>query len=126
MAEDFANAAKEVVVVSPFMRNGRVAQVVQWLLPARLNNIEIAVITRATEAFKEKDRPAVIACVEILKSAGIQVVQKLELHQRFIIIDRKTVWYGSINLLSYGSAEENIIRLESCELASELLRTLQV
>jgi hypothetical protein len=37
-----------------------------------------------------------------------------------VIIDNRIVWYGSINLLSYGSAEESIMRLESSELATEL------
>ena len=38
----------------------------------------------------------------------------------FILIDNRLVWYGSINLLSYGSSEESIMRLESRELAAEL------
>jgi len=41
-------------------------------------------------------------------------------HQKYVIIDNRIVWYGSINLLSYGSAEESIMRLESSELATEL------
>ena len=35
-------------------------------------------------------------------------------------VDHRLVWYGSINLLSYGNSEESIMRLESREVAEEL------
>ncbi|MDR3326811.1 MAG: hypothetical protein LBT04_01535 [Prevotellaceae bacterium] len=35
-------------------------------------------------------------------------------------IDDRIVWYGSINLLSFGSSEESIMRLDSREIAVEL------
>lgn len=47
------------------------------------------------------------------------------IHQKFAIIDQKVVWYGSINLLSFGSAEESIMRLESSNIASELLKSME-
>jgi len=34
------------------------------------------------------------------------------------------VWYGSINLLSYGSAQESLMRLESPNIAQELIKIL--
>jgi hypothetical protein len=37
---------------------------------------------------------------------------------------KKIVWYGSINLLSYGSAQESIMRLESPNIAQELMKDL--
>jgi phosphatidylserine/phosphatidylglycerophosphate/cardiolipin synthase-like enzyme len=49
-----------------------------------------------------------------------QVIQKPNIHQKFVIIDDHIVWYGSINLLSFGSSEESIMRLDSREIAVEL------
>ena len=37
------------------------------------------------------------------------------------MIDEKIVWYGSMNLLSRDDVEDNIMRLESREVAEELL-----
>jgi len=37
-----------------------------------------------------------------------------------VLIDNRLVWYGSVNLLSYGNSEESMMRLESRELAREL------
>jgi phosphatidylserine/phosphatidylglycerophosphate/cardiolipin synthase-like enzyme len=45
--------------------------------------------------------------------------------QKFAVIDQKIVWYGSINLLSYGSAEESMMRIESNKIAYELMESLE-
>ncbi len=46
---------------------------------------------------------------------------KSGIHQKFTVIDQQIVWYGSINLLSFGASEESIMRLDSLNVASELL-----
>jgi len=120
LSADFNVAEKEIIIVSPFLRSARITQILKWLLPAMLNGVVITVITRSLESYKEKDRYTVQACIGQLESSGLRVIQKPNIHQKFIILDRKIVWYGSINLLSYGSAEESIMRLESYELAAEL------
>jgi regulator of replication initiation timing len=43
----------------------------------------------------------------------------------FAIIDQKIVWYGSINLLSFGTAEESMMRLVSTNVAYELMKSIE-
>lgn len=50
---------------------------------------------------------------------------KSNIHQKFAIFDQKIVWYGSINLLSFGRSEESIMRLENPSIADELLGSIQ-
>jgi hypothetical protein len=45
--------------------------------------------------------------------------------EKFAIRDQKIVWYGSINYLSYGDAEESIMRIESAHIANELLKSIE-
>ena len=40
-------------------------------------------------------------------------------------MDQKVVWYGSINLLSYGSAQESIMRIDSANIANELMKSIE-
>ena len=42
----------------------------------------------------------------------------------YAVIDQRIVWYGSINLLSFGSAEESIMRLDSPNIANELIMSM--
>jgi len=35
------------------------------------------------------------------------------------------VWYGSVNLLSFGVAQESIMRMESPNIAHELMKSVR-
>jgi phosphatidylserine/phosphatidylglycerophosphate/cardiolipin synthase-like enzyme len=84
----------------------------------------ITVLTRPAEDFQNKDLTAWNEAIEYIKTSGIHLVFKPNIHQKFAIIDQKIVWYGSINLLSYGSAEESMMRIESNKIAYELMGSL--
>jgi len=123
-ANDIAMASKEIIIVSPFMRKNRLMQMMQLLSPQIINSVNITVVTRHPEDFRAENRQAFEDLSEYLKNAGIKVIHKPNIHQKFTIIDQNIVWYGSVNFLSFGSADESIMRLESYEIASELLGTL--
>ncbi len=61
-----------------------------------------------------------------IKHAGINLVFKSNIHQKFAIIDNKISWYGSINLLSFGYSEESVMRLESTSIAHELAESINL
>jgi phosphatidylserine/phosphatidylglycerophosphate/cardiolipin synthase-like enzyme len=82
----------------------------------------VVVVTRPTNAYKDKDRTALEETLASLKDTCVCLLFKPNIHQKFAVIDQKIVWYGSINLLSYGSAQESIMRLESPNISQELLK----
>lgn len=59
-----------------------------------------------------------------MQDTGVNMIFRSNIHQKFAVLDQKMVWYGSVNLLSFGSAEESIMRLESPVIASELVKTV--
>ena len=83
------------------------------------------VVTRPTETFKPKDRVALVRALALLEDNSITVVFRPNIHQKFAIMDQRTVWYGSINLLSYGNAQESIMRIESANIANELIGSIE-
>jgi len=122
---DIAGTKKEILIVSPFVKRRRATQMVQHLKIALAKGIRAIAVTRPAEAFKAKDRFALERVLEMVKDNGIRVVFRPNIHQKFAVIDQKIVWYGSINLLSYGSAQESILRIESANIANELIRILE-
>jgi len=52
-------------------------------------------------------------------------IDKCQACLKYAVIDQRIVWYGSINLLSFGRAEESIMRLNSSNIASELIRNIE-
>jgi phosphatidylserine/phosphatidylglycerophosphate/cardiolipin synthase-like enzyme len=97
----------------------------QQLKIAAINNIRVIVVTRPVEEFKSSDQNALMEAFDLLIKNGIRVVAKPNIHQKFAIIDQKVVWYGSINYLSYGNAEESVMRIESAHIANELLKSIE-
>jgi hypothetical protein len=121
---DLLNAAREAVIVSPFVTRRRTLQMLAHLEAVVAKKGSVVVVTRPITAYKDKDRPALEETFVSLKKTGVRLVFKANIHQKFTVIDRKTVWYGSINLLNYGGAQESIMRLASPNIAQELIKTL--
>lgn len=122
---DIVNAKREIIIVSPFIAKRRTVQMIQYLNIAIQNKVRVVVVTRPVEDFNQKDVAALQGVLELLKDAGISMVFRTNIHQKFAIIDEKIIWYGSINLLSFGSAEESIMRLESSNISNELIRSIE-
>jgi superfamily II DNA or RNA helicase len=112
----------EVLIVSPFLAQRRVSASLPYLTAA---STHMTVITKPPESYKEKDREKIAKLLELLTERGITIKTKNNIHQKFAIIDQRLVWYGSINLLSYGTSEESIMRIENVDIAGELLRSVQ-
>jgi phosphatidylserine/phosphatidylglycerophosphate/cardiolipin synthase-like enzyme len=124
MKDDFLNAKNEIMIVSPFARKRRVADVIEWLCEPLTRGVKVKVYTRALSSYKRDDIALVRECIEQLSTAGCEIIERENIHQKFVLLDKKIVWYGSVNLLSYGSAEESVMRLEDPEIANELEVTM--
>ncbi len=124
-SSDINQAKNEILIISPFVTKRRTQQIIRDLKPALANKVKITVITRPVEDFQNKDLTAWKEATQQMQTAGIHLIFKPNIHQKFAIFDRKIVWYGSINLLSYGSAEESMMRIESNKIAHELMESLE-
>lgn len=121
---DILAAAREILIVSPFVTRRRTVQMLQHIEIAVRNGIRVVVITRPPEDYRETDQVALQGTLAILQEAGIYMIFRPNIHQKFAVTDQRIVWYGSINLLSFGSAEESIMRLESHAIANELIKSV--
>ena len=121
---DLQAARSEILIVSPFMRKSRITGILKQLTPAIETGVRVTVVTRPPEDFKENERDAVIICTELLQKSGITVKYKSDFHQKFTVIDKSVVWYGSVNFLSFGTHEESIMRFENADIAGQLMDTV--
>ena len=122
---DIINANREILLVSPFVTKRRTLQIIRDLEIALSKNVKVIVVTRPSDDFKNKHLDTWQEAINQLNTVNIHVVFKPNIHQKFAIIDQRIVWYGSINLLSYGSAEESMMRIESTKIAYELIESVE-
>ena len=121
---DIDNAYGNIFIISPFVMRRRIMKFHEHFRRSIDKNIKVAIMTRPCEDFKEKDRPQLRETLDILRNDGVNLLFKSGVHQKFAVIDERIVWYGSINLLSFGTSEETMMRLERSNIASELLKSV--
>lgn len=117
---DIENSTMSVFIVSPFVTKRRVLQMLNFIKEKIEHKVAVTILTRPVEEFNEKKKAMLEEIFSILQDVGIQLVFKQNIHQKFAIIDERIVWFGSINLLSFGYSEESIMRLVSGSIAYEL------
>ena len=119
---DVSSASREVFIVSPFVSKRTVYRLLPFFDSITGNK---TILTRPAEDYSNDiNRSRVVSCFKTLEDAGFMLMFKSKIHQKFAVIDKRIIWYGSINLLSYDSSEESIMRLESTGIAEELLDSL--
>ena len=110
---DLSQCKRSVVISCPKVRIGKQTQIAERLIDLAANGIEVVLYTR-----EENDNTL------RLQHQGISVItiQHLSLHAA--IIDKSTIWYGSVSILGYHPVEDNLIRFRNPEIATNLLKTL--
>lgn len=121
---DCLSVRQEIVLVSPFIRPRRTRLMLDHLDAVFGPSVRITVVTRPKEDFPEKDHPLMQNALGLLMEKGVNIQFRPRIHQKFAIIDQRVVWYGSINLLSYGNSQESMMRIESSNVAIALLKSL--
>jgi superfamily II DNA or RNA helicase len=122
--DDISKATKEIVIASPYMQKNRLTFMVNVLSEAILNGVNVTIVTRPPEDFKESEQDTIAKNIEYLKSANINVVLRSKIHQKFTVVDGNIMWYGSVSFLAFNKNEESVMRFDSHEIGAELLGVL--
>ena len=118
---DLGDAAKDILLVCPFLNKSRIKVVLPTLEKAVASSVSITVCTRAPESYRPEQGDVIRESISLLKENGIQVKMQNELLHRYAVIDQSIVWYGNIEYLSYSMKDANALRFESPDTAGELL-----
>jgi hypothetical protein len=122
---DVENAKREVLIFSPFVTSRRLGTISDDLKDLVRRGVKVSVYTRPPyqmfdAAEKKLDdglaRGAVDA-IEYLKRIKVSVELRPRMHEKLAVIDLKTWWVGSLNILSHaaGATRETMIRLQGLE-----------
>lgn len=118
---DLDQTRKSVLIVSPYVTMRRVHWLESVFSKVVESRVPITVITRPADSFQGRSGENARAAIHHLMERGITVRCREVIHQKYAIIDDVIVWYGSINLLSFGTSQESIMRLSSGSVARALL-----
>ena len=111
--KDISTAKHSIIISSPKLYMPHKSNIVSYLRELSANGVEVVVFTKEENAKSE-----------YLAMQGFNVHVIPTLNIRCSIIDKSSVWYGSINILGYPSEEDNIIKVSDNNLANELINVL--
>ena len=108
-----SKANQSIVLACPRIKLGRFSIVADRLCELATTGIAIHIFTK-----EENDD------VVKLRVNGIHVNLKPDISFNCCVIDRKDIWYGSVNFLGYHSTEDNVITFHDAETAKDILELL--
>ena len=118
---DMAEAATNIVIVSPYIQNGRVSKLLPALQGAIAAGVTITIHTKEAESYEKSKQ---LECQEMLaklRNIGVQVTTHQALQPRCAIIDERIVWYGSVDFLAFGRQNLEALRFVDPDTAGDFL-----
>lgn len=123
LMKDLKSCGDELIVESPFITNRRLNQLLPTLQKLKQRKVRIIVNTRDPHEHNEDwRRDDAHRAVARLQRAGIQVLYTGGHHRKLVILDRTILYEGSLNVLSQNDSCEIMRRIESVQLAWEMVR----
>lgn len=121
LTKDLKKVRAEVIIESPFMTRTRLTKLLPLLSDLKTNRVKVVINTRDPkehEGFMKIDAQHALSS---LLELGIQVIFTKNLHRKLVILDRATVWEGSLNVLSQKNSQEIMRRSQSSSLAWKMI-----
>lgn len=127
LMKDLNNCGSELIIESPFITSRRLGELLPILQKLKRRKVRIVINTRDPhEHDEERRRDDAHRAVARLQREGIQVLYTGGHHRKLIILDRNILYEGSLNALSQNSSSEIMRRIESVQLAWQMVRFIGI
>jgi hypothetical protein len=124
---DLARAQKSIVIFSGFITMQRVASYEALFRSKIEEGVKIRCVTRPPHRNGSVPEENGRAALNGLEKMGCVVDTRGNIHEKAVIIDGQTVWFGSLNPLSHtAKTAEVMARIEGSEVALQLANFLAI
>lgn len=119
--QDMLEANSEIIISSPAISGKKVDEMMQLLKAKQETGLHIVIVTWKPDTYGYGDSGYWMELQERMRRSGFEMNLVEDYCEHYCIIDREVVWYGSMNFLGKEDAEDNLMRIRSREIATELL-----
>lgn len=121
--KDLKNSHHEVIIDCPFVTTRRLRQLLPVLQKLKEQRVRIVINTRdPLTSEDEYQREDAYHALSNLQHIGVHVLYTGGHHRKLVILDRKILYEGSLNVLSQNNSTEVMRRIESTQLAWQMVR----
>jgi hypothetical protein len=125
--KDLSKCHSEVLIESPFITNRRLDSLLPVLQKLKDHKVRIAINTRDPKTHDSEYLQAeAIDAISTLQHMGIHVLYTGNHHRKLAILDRRILYEGSLNILSQNNSCEIMRRIESVQLAWQMVRFTKI
>ncbi len=118
---DLLEADNEIIISSPVIGVKKINEMITLLKDKIETGVKVIIVTWQPDRYGFGDSAKWSSLHTKLRQAGFEVNLVEDYCEHYCIVDRKIVWYGSVNFLGKEDAEDNLMRVSSGKIASELL-----
>jgi phosphatidylserine/phosphatidylglycerophosphate/cardiolipin synthase-like enzyme len=112
-----------LLIECPFITNRRLSQLLPTLQKLKEQRVRIVINTRDPQTNDDEDRREdAHRAISKLQHIGVQVLYTGGHHRKIVVIDRRILFEGSLNVLSQSSSSEIMRRIESVQLAWQMVK----
>ena len=124
---DLKKCRDEVIIESPYMTICRAAILLPVLKKLVKRGVKVRIHTRFPNHHEELLRIQAWKVAKVFKRHGIRVIfYKNYNHRKIAVLDGRILWEGSLNILSQANSREVMRRIESEELAKQMVQFLRL
>ena len=119
--QDLKEALSDIVIFSPTLGKHKVMHLLTLLKERQEAGVNVTIVTWHPNVYRYSTETHRLELIEAMRNAGFNIELIEDNCQCYAIFDNEIVWYGSMNLLSKDNFEDNIMRVISKHIATELL-----
>jgi phosphatidylserine/phosphatidylglycerophosphate/cardiolipin synthase-like enzyme len=123
---DLNGCVSEAVIESPFITTNRVGSLLPIFKKMRSRQVKIIVNTRHPAEHESPYDEQALRAIRQMQNMGINVLFTGGHHRKLAIFDRRVLWEGSLNVLSQNDSCEVMRRIESPQMAGEMVRFIEL
>lgn len=125
--KDLRQCQQELIIESPFITGRRLRLLMPTLERLKKRNVRIVINTRDPETHDDDYlQSEARRALSSLQYMGVHVLFTTKHHRKLAILDRKVLYEGSLNILSQNDSCEVMRRIESVQLAWQMVRFVKV
>src|SRR5260370_9376602 len=127
LIQDLKRCKSEVIIERPYITTRRLSEITPVLQKLKSKRVRIVVNTRDPRTNSDEyRRDDTHEAASKLQHMGVHIIYTRGHHRKLVIIDRKVLYEGSLNVLSQNGSCEIMRRVESVALAWQVIRFTKI
>lgn len=123
---DLLHSKDEVIIESPFITEKRMMALLPIFARLRSRGVRVVVNTRNPNEHDGDYYYQALNAISDMQQLGITVLYTVGHHRKLAILDRKIVYEGSLNILSFNDSCEIMRKITSAKAAKQLYKFIAI